>query len=58
MDNEEVSTLIQEWKTQMSNYVKAAEKISTQLINIIAKSDESIYEEIVPDLGLLIHLSI
>ena len=52
MNKEEVCTLIQEWKTQMSNYVKAAEKISTQLINIIANSDESIYEEIVPDLGL------
>ena len=58
MDGEKVLTLINDWKLHMTCYVKAAEKVSSEIINIISNADDSIYEQIVPEIGLFNHSNI
>ena len=53
MAEEKVLNLIKDWKLHMTCYVKAVERISSEIISIIAKADDTIYEEIVPEIGLL-----
>ena len=36
----------------MTCYVKANEEVSFEIINIISKADDTIHEEIVPEIGL------
>ena len=52
MAEEKVLNLIKDWKLHMTCYVKAAERISSEIINIISMADDTIYEEIVPEIGL------
>ena len=52
MAEEKVLSLIKDWKLHMTCYVKAVERISSEIINIISNADDTIYEEIVPEIGL------
>ena len=58
MEGEKVMNLINDWRSHMACYVNAAEKIGAEIISLISNADDSIYDQIVPDIGLLNHLNI
>ena len=39
----------------MASYVKAAENVGSEIVNIISNAENSFYEQIVPDIGLFNH---
>ena len=58
MEGEKVMNLLNDWRSHMICYVNAAEKIGGEIISIISNADDSIYDQIVPDIGWFNHLNI
>ena len=61
MDGEKILNLVKDWKLHMTCHFKVTEKISSEILSIInadiINAEDSIFDEIIPDIGLFKHLN-